>query len=98
MSQKRTKQGQTKHDKKVEQRLDSYKKQGATFIRADLPGRANPPKMGGKTPDLYVRLKGKLVVEEVETKKTVDSDKKQQEILRRETKKKGGIFKVSVTK
>jgi len=98
MNNKRTKQGQAKHDKKVQQRLDQYKKQGATFIRADLPGRARPPKLGGKIPDLYVRLRGKLVVEEIETKKTTASDKKQQDILRKETRKRGGTFRITTAK
>jgi hypothetical protein len=98
MSNNRTKQGQVEHDKKVQQRLDQYKKQGASFIRADLPGRAKPPKLGGKTPDLYVHLKGKLIVEEVETRKSITSDRKQQEILKRETKKRGGTFKITKTK
>ena len=98
MVTKRTKTGQVKHDKKVQQRAELYKKKGASFIRTDLPGGAKPPKLGRKTPDLYVRLKGQLIVEEVETKKTSDADKKQQEILKRETKKRGGTFKIITVK
>ena len=97
-TQKRTKQGQAKHDKKVQQRLEYYKKLGAIYVRADLPNRAKPPKLGNKIPDLYIRLNGKLIVEEIETLKTLNSDKRQQEILKKETKKRGGIFKIIVTK
>ena len=97
-TQKRTKQGQAKHDKKVQQRVDFYKKKGAAFVRADLPGGTKPPKLGRKIPDLYIRLNGNLIVEEIETPKTLKDDKKQQEILKKETKKRGGVFKVIVTK
>ncbi len=98
MIKKRTKTGQTKHDKKVQQRAEFYKKKGASFIRTDLPGGTKPPKLGTKIPDLYVRLNGELIVEEVETKDTLTKDKKQQEILKKETKKKGGSFKIILAK
>ena len=96
--QKRTKTGQAKHDKKVLQRAEYYKKKGASYVRVDLPGQVKPPKLGGKIPDLYIRLNGELIVEEIETKQSLNTDKKQQEILKSETKKKGGKFKVTVAK
>lgn len=96
--QKRTKTGQAKHDKKVAQRLDFYKKKGASYARADLPGHAKPPKMGKKVPDLYIRLDGELIVEEVETKQSMKTDQKQRRILKDEAKKRGGKFKISVAK
>lgn len=98
MTTKRTKMGQAKHDKKVQQRVDFYKNKGATFVRADLPGGTKPPKLGNKIPDLYVRLNGELIVEEIETPKTLNTDKKQQEILKKETKEKGGKFKIIIAK
>jgi len=94
--QKRTKKGQAQHDKKVLQRYEHYKKQGA-WVRADLPGQAKPPKIKNKIPDVYVRLNGELIVEEIETPDTINTDKKQQEKLREGVKQKGGKFKILIT-
>ena len=98
MATTRTKIGQAKHDKKVQQRFDYYKKQGASYLRADLPGGAKPPKLGRKIPDLYVRLDGELIVDEIETPSTVKSDQKQQEAFKKVVKEKGGKFKIIIAK
>ena len=96
-NQKRTKTGQTKHDQKVLQRYNYYKNKGA-WVKADLPGQAKPPKIKNKIPDIYARLNGKLLVEEIETPDTINTDKKQIEKLKEGTREKGGTFKVIKTK
>ncbi len=94
---KRGKIGQAKHDRKVQQRLDYYKEKGFR-VKADLPGRAKPPKIGGRIPDIVARKGKKLVVEEIETSSTKRSDKDQQNKLREGTKKLGGEFNVKIAK
>lgn len=93
----RGKVGQVKHDKKVQQRLEKYREEGFR-VKADLPGRARPPKIGGRIPDLVAKKGKKLIVEEIETKSTVTSDREQQNRLRKGSKDKGGTFKVIVAK
>lgn len=95
--EKRGKIGQAKHDRKVRQRLDYYRGKGFR-VWADLPDRARPPKVGGVIPDIYARKKKKLFVEEIETPSTQESDKKQQDKLRKGTKKLGGRFGVKITR
>jgi hypothetical protein len=90
----RTKSGQARHDKKVAHRLDYYKKLGATFIRADLPGKSKPPKIKGRIPDIYVRINGRLIVEEIETQDTIKTDESQINLLKKGTRDMGGNFKV----
>lgn len=94
---KRGKVGQAKHDVRVQQRMDFYKDKGFR-VKADLPDRAKPPKVGGRIPDIIARKRKQLVVEEIETASTKSADKRQQEALRRGTKKLGGIFKVIMAK
>lgn len=94
---KRGKIGQAKHDTKVKSELE--KLIGGGFrVRADLPGRARPPKIGGVIPDIYARKRKKLVVEEIETASTKESDKPQQQKLKKGTKKLGGEFKIKIAK
>ena len=94
---KRGKIGQAKHDRKVQQRLDFYKDKNFR-VKADLPGRAKPPKIGGRIPDIVAKKGKKLIVEEVETPSTKNTDKEQQKRLKGGTKKLGGQFKVIVAK
>lgn len=94
---KRGKTGQAKHDRKVRQRLDFYKEKDFR-VKADLPDRAKPPKIGGRIPDIVAKKRKKLIVEEVETPSTKNTDKDQQRRLREGTKKLGGEFKVIVAK
>ncbi|MBU0964105.1 hypothetical protein KKC06_03640 [Patescibacteria group bacterium] len=93
----RGKVGQTKHDKKVSQRLDFYKERGFRTW-ADLPNRAKPPKVGGRIPDIYARKKSKLFVEEIETPVTRNTDTKQHQQLRKGTKDLGGKFNIKIAK
>ena len=94
---KRGKSGQFKHDNRVAKELTNLKEQGFR-VWADLPGRSKPPKVGGVIPDIYAKKGKKLIVEEIETKATINTDKDQQEKLRKGTKEKGGVFKIKLAK
>jgi len=94
---KRGKTGQAKHDRKVQQRLDYYVDKGFRTW-ADLPGRAKPPKVEGKIPDIYARRKNQLFIEEIETPSTMSTDKKQHQKLKEGAKKLGGKFSIKTTK
>ncbi len=94
---KRGKIGQARHDRKVEQRMNHYKNKGYK-VKADLPGRAKPPKIGGAIPDIVAKKKNELIVEEIETSSTKNSDKAQQQKLKGGTKKLGGKFKIIIAK
>ena len=93
----RGKVGQAKHDRKVTQRLDYYKDKGFRTW-ADLPGRAKPPKVGGRIPDIYARKGKKLIVEEIETLATKNTDTKQHQQLRKGTKELGGKFGIKIAR
>jgi len=94
---KRGKIGQAKHDKKVELELEKLKSEGFR-VWADLPGRAKPPKVGGVIPDIYARKRKGLIVEEIETASTKESDKPQQQKLKKGTENLGGKFKIKIAK
>ncbi len=94
---KRGKIGQAKHDRKVESELEKLKSEGFR-VWADLPNRAKPPKVGGVIPDIYAKKGKKLVIEEIETASTKESDKVQQQKLKKGTEKLGGDFKVKIAK
>lgn len=93
----RGKIGQAKHDNKVASELEKLKDLGYK-VKADLPGRTRPPKVGGVIPDIYARRGNKVLVEEIETKNTLKADKPQQEKLKKGTEKLGGDFKVKIAK
>lgn len=94
---KRRKAGQISHDRKVAERLEYFKARGF-WVRADLPNRAKPPKLGTKIPDIYARKGKELIVEEVETPSTMRTDAKQQDVLREETKSRGGKFSIKIAR
>lgn len=94
---KRGKIGQAKHDTKVKSELEKLIGEGFR-VWADLPGRARPPKVSGIIPDIYARKRKRLVVEEIETVSTKESDKPQQRKLKKGTEKLGGEFKIKIAK
>jgi len=96
-SQKRTKTGQAKHDKKVLQRLNLYKEKHFS-VKADLPGRVKPRLINGRIPDIIAKKGRKLIVEEIETPSTKVTDKIQHQRLKKGVKKLGGVFKVIIAK
>ena len=94
---KRGKIGQARHDREVQKRLDHYNKEGYR-VKADLPGRAKPPKIGGRIPDIVAKKGNELIVEEIETPSTVKADKDQHERLKKGTEELGGKFKVRIAR
>jgi len=93
----RGKMGQVKHDAKVQKELERFINQGFRTW-ADLPGRAKPPKVGGRIPDIYARKGKKLIVEEIETLATKNTDTKQHQQLRKGTKELGGKFGIKIAR
>ena len=79
---KRTKQTQTRHDKKVKQLAHKMQKQGWD-TKADIRGFEKPPLIGDKRPDLYVKKQRSTRIYEVETPESIDKDRKQHSTFRR---------------
>ncbi|MEX2410136.1 MAG: hypothetical protein WD607_01985 [Candidatus Paceibacterota bacterium] len=75
---KRSKRQQNKHDKAVEKSAEYYKKQGYK-VEADIKGFKKPKNISGRIPDVRAVKKGDEAIIEVETKKSLDKDKKQRE-------------------
>lgn len=94
---KRGKVGQARHDNKVRQRLEHYKGKGYS-VKADLPGRAKPQKIGGRIPDIIARKNKDIVVEEIETPATLRDDSDQQSRLRAGSEKLDAKFKIVVAR
>lgn len=78
---KRIKTGQKKHDESVRRSADWYKSQGFK-VKADLPGEEKPKKIGGFVPDIIANKGKREIIIEVETKKTANADKEQQQAFR----------------
>ena len=74
----------TEHDKKVEQVVRQLKRKGWN-VEADLKGFDNPDSIGQNNfiPDIVAKKSGATKIIEVETKKSVNKDKEQQEAFRR---------------
>ena len=74
----------TEHDKKVEQVVKQLKRKGWN-VEADLKGFNNPDSIGQNNfiPDIVAKKSGATKIIEVETEKTVEKDKDQQEAFRR---------------
>ena len=72
------------HDKKVEQVVKQLKRKGWN-VEADLKGFNNPDSIGQNNfiPDIVAKKSGATKIIEVETEKTVEKDKDQQEAFRR---------------
>lgn len=78
---KRTKTGQSKHDKAVLGSVKWYEGQGYK-IKADLPGHEKPKKIGGYIPDLIAKKGKKEIIIEIETKDTIKQDSDQHQAFR----------------
>ena len=76
----RSKNNQSKHDKKVESLAENLEKQGFS-VQADISGYDKPTTFGGMRPDVIGRKGKERRIYEVETPDSVDSarDQKQQE-------------------
>ena len=81
---RRNPQTQSKHDRKVKQIAQEYKKKGWK-VKADLPGYEKPDPIGKKRriPDVVATKAGAERIIEVETKETIARDKDQQATFRR---------------
>jgi len=75
---KRTKIGQKKHDEGVLRSANYYEKLGFK-VAVDLPGHKKPKEISGFIPDIIAKKGGEEIIIEVETRKTIISDKEQQE-------------------
>ena len=72
----RSKYSQTKHDKKVKSLAQNLESQGFS-VKADLPDYEKPKTIGGVRPDIIATNGKKRRIYEVETAKTVDSARDQ---------------------
>jgi len=82
---KRTPRQQTKHNKTVANSAAYYKSRGYK-VQADINGFQQPGTIRGRRPDIVARKGKDVVIVEVETKDTVQKDKKQQEVFRQHSK------------
>jgi hypothetical protein len=95
---KRTKQQQTKHDKRIAVLARKYKRGGAQ-VKADIKGYKQPKPIGKgrRIPDLTVKKSGWTKIIEVETKNSLKKDKKQHATFRRSAShKKRTKFEIDV--
>ena len=79
----------TKHNEKVKQIAQKYKREGWN-VQADLSGCDKPNPIGKhqRIPDIRATKKGAERLIEVETQETMRSDKKQHETFRRRSAQK----------
>ena len=77
---RRIKQQQSKHDARVRKDAEAFKRQGYD-VKADVSGFAQPGTIGGLRPDIVATKGSEKIIEEVETRDSVDSawDQKQAE-------------------
>jgi hypothetical protein len=95
---KRTKQQQTKHNKRIATLARKHKRGGAC-IKADIRGYKQPKPIGKnrRIPDLIVQKGGWTKIIEVETKNSVKKDKQQHATFRRSAShKKRTKFEIDV--
>lgn len=87
----------SKHNQKVKQVATGYKAQGYK-VRADYKGYKRPLKVRGRRADV-VAIKGRdKVLVEVETRKSMASDSRQRQALKKIAKKNGYRFRAVKTR
>jgi len=87
----------SKHNQKVRRVAGGYKAQGYK-VKADAKGYTRPWNIGGRRADV-VAIKGRdKVLVEVETRKSMITDTKQQQRLRKIAKNKGYRFRTVKTR
>lgn len=74
----RTKDGQQKHDAAVAYYAAEFAKKNYV-VYADLPDKAKPPEINGFVPDIYAIFGNKLVVVEIETVDSVNTEHARQQ-------------------
>lgn len=82
MATKRTKKGQTGHDKELLKWVKQMESQGFD-VKADLPGMEKPNPVGGKIPDGYAKKGKQEKMIEVETADTLATDADQRKKFRK---------------
>lgn len=92
----RIKTSQERHDEKVRAVALRLRRAGY-FVRADLPGHPRPPSFGGHVPDIYAHKKGKKVLYEIETARSLRADAEQRRALARAAATRGAELRVLVT-
>lgn len=75
---RRSQREQSIHDRKVQQLANRFARKGFN-VKADLPGYEKPEPIGekGRIPDIEATKPGTRKLVEVETRSTLESDKKQ---------------------
>jgi hypothetical protein len=87
----------SKHNQKVRRIAGGYKAQGYK-VRADAKGYPKPLNIGGRRADV-VAIKGRdKVLVEVETRKSMETNRKQRQTLRRIAKRNGYRFRTVKTR
>ena len=86
-NQKRNVVTQTKHDKMVEKTKNWYASRKYKVV-ADLPGEQLPKKIGGYIPDIIAKKGKQEKIIEIETQKTLKTDRKQQDAFEKYAKSK----------
>ncbi len=88
------------HDKKVRATASRYKREGWS-VRADIPGYKRPGPIGkyNRIPDIVVKKGKKIRIFEIETPKSLKTDRAQRSTFSKHaSNKKNTIFKVLVAK
>lgn len=88
MGKKRSKAGQSKHDKKVRSIAKGYERRGYK-VKADVSGYPKPVPIGKKkrVPDIEATRPGTRHILEVETKATYEAHKDQRATFKKSAKK-----------
>lgn len=95
---RRSEKSQTKHDRKVRERAQTLREQGFN-VRADIAGFKKPHSVQGYRPDVEARKYGKVrIIEEVETKNSLEKDQSQQTAFEKYAERKGIKFVIRLTK
>jgi hypothetical protein len=79
---RRNPSNQARHDRKVKTLARKYERAGWT-VEADISGYDRPDRIGKYIPDILARKRGAEKIIEVETPRTLLTDKRQHEAFRR---------------
>lgn len=94
----RSEANQTKHDRQVRERSQTLREQGYN-VWADIPGFKKPRSIQGHRPDVEARKYGRgRVIEEGETRDTLEKDRSQQRVFEKYAEKKSIRFNVRMAK
>lgn len=94
----RTPKNQSTHDRKVRETANRYKREGWK-VTADVPGYKSPKIINRKQPDIVVKKGRKTKIFEIETHKSMKTDKPQRAVFRKFARKKPNTtFKTLIAK